>query len=499
MAALALAGALLLPAGASAAQLSGQAGGGGGQPFTLTCGDGRALIGIRGRAGNVVDSIRGVCATIDELGAVTATSTTAATGGSGGEYDYELRCPSSQVVTGLRGRASSFLDEVSLACARLATLDTGAVDPAGRTDGDVAGIVDRGRSTARLFASAGDGNGGAPFTLNCPGTLPARGLQGRSAALVDRIGLVCDPVTIAPALPQPLLTIGEAAGVRTGLTPVQPLPQLGFAGGRTQPVAPPDLRAVLKDVPFVHGSPLPLEVTVELWNVGTAGAPAGAVLELAGNFPLALPVDFEVTAGSVGAVSLPTTTAPRVRFETAAAAPRGSRALGLRVQLPPAPAGNRELTARADPGNQLAETNGGEQREPGHPPGDQLAPGPRPTARADGGATPPAWDGASVSGRARTVAPPARSPPSARVAPAARAGASSTGRRRRGPPAVSAKARRRGGAAIMRSYRRPIQIVPSALPTPFSRTDRGTPGATPSRLHRDPTRIAPETRPRETC
>ena len=175
----------------------------GGQPFTLTCGDGRALIGIRGRAGNVVDSIRGVCAQLDELGAVTAVSTTVVTGGSGGEYDYELRCPSSQVVTGLRGRAASFLDEVSLVCARMATLDSGVVDPAGRTDGDVAGIVDRGRSNALLFASAGEGNGGAPFTLNCPGTLPARGLQGRSAALVDRIGLVCDAVTIAPVLPRP--------------------------------------------------------------------------------------------------------------------------------------------------------------------------------------------------------------------------------------------------------------------------------------------------------
>lgn len=357
VAALALAGALLLPAGASAAELSGQAGGTGGQPFTLTCGDGRALIGIRGRAGDVVDSIRGVCAAIDEIGAVTATSTTATTGGTGGEYDYELRCPSSQVVTGLRGRAGAFLDEVSLACARLATLDTGAVDPAGRTDGDVAGIVDRGRSNARLFASAGDGSGGAPFTLNCPGTLPARGLQGRSAGLVDRIGLVCDAVTIAPVLPRPPLTIGGPAGLRTGLTPVQPRPQLGLVGGQTPTPAPPDLRAVLKDVPFVHGAPLPLDVTVELWNVGTAGAPAGAALELAGDFPLTLPVDFEVTAGGVGAVTLPTTAAPRVRFEAAAVAPRGSRALGLRVQLPPAPAGNRELTARADPGNQLAETN----------------------------------------------------------------------------------------------------------------------------------------------
>ena len=63
------------------------------------------------------------------------------------------------------------------------------------------------------------------------------------------------------------------------------------------------------------------------------------------------------TAGSVGAVSLPTAAAPRVRFEAAAAAPRGSLALGLRVQLPPAPAGNRVLTARADPGEQLAEAN----------------------------------------------------------------------------------------------------------------------------------------------
>jgi hypothetical protein len=357
VAALALVGALLLPAGASAAELSGQAGGSGGQPFSLTCGDGRALIGIRGRAGDVVDSIRGVCATIDEIGAVTAISTTATTGGTGGEYDYELRCPSSQVVTGLRGRAGSFLDEVSLACARLATVESGAVDLAGRTDGEIAAVVDRGRSNARLFASAGEGNGGTSFILNCPGTLPARGLQGRSAALVDRIGLVCDSTTIAPALPRPLLTIGGVAGIRTDLTPVQPRPRLDLADGRTAPVAPPDLRAVLKDVPFVHGSPLPLEVSVELWNVGTAGAPDGAEVELAGDFSIALPVDFEVTAGSVGAVSLPTAAAPRVRFEAAAAAPRGSLALGLRVQLPPVPAGNRELTARADPGGQLAETN----------------------------------------------------------------------------------------------------------------------------------------------
>ena len=355
MAALALAGALLLPAGASAAQFSGQAGGGGGQPFTLTCGDGRALIGIRGRAGDVVDSIRGVCAQLDELGAVTAVSTTAVTGGSGGEYDYELRCPSSQVVTGLRGRAASFLDEVSLVCARMATLDSGAVDPAGRTDGDVAGVVERGRSVARLFASAGEGNGGAPFTLNCPGTLPARGLQGRSAALVDRIGLVCDAVTIAPALPEPPLPLSPAFGGITGLTPAhpaaaQPRRRAGPGrparpAGRTQgrPLRP-------RGTPPARGHGRAVERRHRR-GAGRRRARAGGGLlprppgRLRGHRRQRRrrePADHH---------------RPPRALRDGRAAPRGSLALGLRVQLPPVPAGNRELTARADPGDQFAEPN----------------------------------------------------------------------------------------------------------------------------------------------
>ncbi|HEU4664310.1 MAG TPA: S8 family serine peptidase [Dokdonella sp.] len=162
------------------------AGGGGGDPFTLRCDAGMALVGVRGRAGAFIDQVRGICAVADG-----STLETAKAGGSGGDA-FVLRCNDGRVVTGLRGRAGAFVDSLRLDCS----------EPS-----DLAAV-------ARTTDAAG-GNGGASFgPMHCADGRMAIGLRGRAGLVVDRLQLLCAERSLDAAVATPWVSraVGGSGG-----------------------------------------------------------------------------------------------------------------------------------------------------------------------------------------------------------------------------------------------------------------------------------------------
>src|SRR5438874_1798691 len=159
------------------------AGGSGGTAFTQTCPNGGVLVGLQGRFGGFIDSVKAVCSRLDSIGDVFDTTVLSAHGGSGGTTSYDLRCPRGWAVAGLRGRAGSLVDRIQLACAPV------------QLNGTVVA------STAKVDQFRAGGSGGTSFALNCSsttasGTRPARGIFGAAGSFIDRIGLGCEGTTL---------------------------------------------------------------------------------------------------------------------------------------------------------------------------------------------------------------------------------------------------------------------------------------------------------------
>jgi hypothetical protein len=95
------------------------AGGSNGTSYTLSCGANGALVGIKGKAGSFVDRVQGICAQINYDGSWQgSTWTTNAAGGPGGT-SYSLICPTGHAVRELVGRAGSYIDHLGVTCGKL--------------------------------------------------------------------------------------------------------------------------------------------------------------------------------------------------------------------------------------------------------------------------------------------------------------------------------------------------------------------------------------------
>jgi hypothetical protein len=153
---------------------TGLAGGKTGKPFSLPCGSNEVLVGLSGKSGLLVDGLRVKCIQITETGQWTGSVIErGATGGGGfGANDYDVQCPKNFAVSGFRGRAASFIDQLQLQCRDMTT--------GRKTTGAVTNLTPIG------------GSGGSPFgPLTCPGDRPAHTAYGRSGSFIDAVGFKC--------------------------------------------------------------------------------------------------------------------------------------------------------------------------------------------------------------------------------------------------------------------------------------------------------------------
>lgn len=166
------------------------AGGIGGWDYTLRCPEGLSLIGIKGRADGLVDSIRAICGTPYGGQQVTASA-----GGPWG-YAYEQRCPVGKVVVGLGGRAGAFIDALEVKCD----------DP-----------LDRNTRRVETLPTVG-GTGGWSFGPEfCPRNRVGVGLRGTASVFLHRIQLLCAEVDTAPPTSWVSDHVGGMGGTETTL------------------------------------------------------------------------------------------------------------------------------------------------------------------------------------------------------------------------------------------------------------------------------------------
>lgn len=160
-------------------------GGNGGRYFTLDCGDERVLIGVSGRKGQWLDSIRAHCIKARTDGYWSGTPTASArVGGSGGSDNFSEFCERNSAVKRISGRYGLYVHQISLRCVPLGS-----------------------SGTSHTITVSGSWAGPNSFSWDtCPDGKPARGFRGRHGNYIDRIGLTCHagstPTQPSTALPR---------------------------------------------------------------------------------------------------------------------------------------------------------------------------------------------------------------------------------------------------------------------------------------------------------
>jgi hypothetical protein len=148
-------------------------GGTGGDPFSLSCDTGEALVGVYGFANDSVVKRVGLrCVRVDSAAHwVGDPVNRGATGGSSGSA-YTKTCPRNFAIAGFKGRASDVVNQLNFECRSL--------DPSGQ-------LVGGGQFLGPIGGSGGAKKG--PF--RCATNNPGYALAGRSSGKINAISLQC--------------------------------------------------------------------------------------------------------------------------------------------------------------------------------------------------------------------------------------------------------------------------------------------------------------------
>ena len=192
---------------AAHAQAGAVQGGGGGHYFELACGPGRVLVGLRGSAGILLDSIQAICANVGPRNLTMQAALHGPVIGSDRPMDKWVECPVGYAVThavmGLNDD-HPHLGAIRLICTELVNREAG-----GTKDLLISGSGNlEGYSSPQLLISSTPGS--TTRWSECPGGY-AIGVRGRSDRYVDAFGLMCGP---KPAATDPNVTAGRTLGKR---------------------------------------------------------------------------------------------------------------------------------------------------------------------------------------------------------------------------------------------------------------------------------------------
>lgn len=182
-------------------------GGAGGSPFQLACESGEVLAGVYGRSGTLVNQVGLRCIRIDENGAWIGTPTDRGASGTATGTAFTKTCPTNFAISGFRGRAGQFVDQLDFQCRALTAT------------GKVTGAV-------QYLGAVGGTGGTAQGPFSCSTDNPGYAMYGRSGSSIDNFGILCRQATLTPTNDPPVIvnpgtqtgSVGVAVDITIGAT-----------------------------------------------------------------------------------------------------------------------------------------------------------------------------------------------------------------------------------------------------------------------------------------
>jgi large repetitive protein len=148
------------------------AGGTGGAPFMLACAADEVLVGMNGTTATYVQQVSPLCVRVNQngqwLGAPVARGIT----GNAAATSYSKMCPVNSAISGFRGRAAQYVNQIDLECRSLTS--------SGKLTGD-----------GTFLGTVGPDTGTAVGPWRCSTNNPGYALYGRSGSWVDNFGVQC--------------------------------------------------------------------------------------------------------------------------------------------------------------------------------------------------------------------------------------------------------------------------------------------------------------------
>lgn len=226
------------------------AGGKGGIAFEASCGDNAALVGIKGRAGNTIDQVQGLCVRVDPVSGswIGGVYQTPAFGGGGGS-PFVMQCDVGSAVVRITGHTTYFpvyIAQLAIGCANIVRSDAlpQYLVTGGRINADTPPVGEKPPESklefsrpcyspdAHLSRVLREDKRGYDSYLH-DGAI-ATGLIGRSGSLIDAIDVTCAfidrplkdyqvKIAVQPAVPivhgMPVKAQWSVSGVAPELTP----------------------------------------------------------------------------------------------------------------------------------------------------------------------------------------------------------------------------------------------------------------------------------------
>ena len=95
------------------------AGGAGGAPFMLACAADEVLVGMNGTTATYVQQVSPLCVRVNQNGQWLGTPVARGITGSAGATSYSKMCPVNSAISGFRGRAAQYVNQIDLECRTL--------------------------------------------------------------------------------------------------------------------------------------------------------------------------------------------------------------------------------------------------------------------------------------------------------------------------------------------------------------------------------------------